>query len=75
MLIARRSVAVLLAGLALAAGCASLRGDWRTASHEPVGSAPDPKITREAVVQVYSARTFGWRGVFGVHTWVAVKPV
>ena len=73
--IARRTLAALLAGLALAAGCASLRGDWRTASHEPVGSAPDPKTTREAVVQVYAARTFGWRGVFGVHTWVAVKPV
>jgi hypothetical protein len=26
------------------------------------------------VVQVYAARAFGWRGVFGVHSWVAVKP-
>ena len=25
-------------------------------------------------MQVYAARAFGWRGVFGVHTWVAVKP-
>jgi len=25
-------------------------------------------------VQVYAARAFGWRGVFGVHSWVAVKP-
>jgi hypothetical protein len=48
--------------------------DWRTASHEPVGLAPDPARTPEAVVQVYAARTFGWRGLFGVHTWVAVKP-
>jgi len=48
--------------------------DWRTASHEPVGLAPDPARTPEAVVQVYSARTFGWRGLFGVHTWFAVKP-
>jgi hypothetical protein len=48
--------------------------DWRTASHEPVGLAPDPAATREAVVQVYGARTWGWRGTFGVHTWVAVKP-
>ena len=53
-----------------AAGRAS---DWRTASHEPVGLAPDPAATREPVVQVYAARTFGWRGTFGVHTWVAVK--
>ena len=48
--------------------------DWRTASHESVGLAPDAAATSEAVVQVYGARTWGWRGNFGVHTWVAVKP-
>jgi hypothetical protein len=48
--------------------------DWRTASQEPVGLAPDPTVHREAVVQVYAARVIGWRGVFGVHTWIAVKP-
>jgi hypothetical protein len=48
--------------------------DWRTASREPVGLAPDPAKTSDAVVQVYGARTVGWRGAFGVHTWVAVKP-
>ena len=48
--------------------------DWRTASHEPAGLAPDPAVTSEAVVQVYGARTWGWKGTFGVHTWVAVKP-
>jgi len=48
--------------------------DWRTASTAPVGLAPDPAATPEAVVQVYGARTWGWRGNFGVHTWVAVKP-
>lgn len=48
--------------------------DWRTASKEPVGLAPDAATTPEAVVQVYGARTWGWRGNFGVHTWVAVKP-
>ncbi len=47
--------------------------DWRTASQEPVGLAPDPATTPEAVVQVYAARVIGWRGVFGVHTWIAVK--
>jgi hypothetical protein len=36
--------------------------------------APDPATTREAVVQVYGARTLGVKGLFGVHTWVAVKP-
>ena len=55
-------------------GGARLRGDWSTASHTPVGLAPDPRQVREAVVQVYAARAFAWRGVFSVHTWVAVKP-
>jgi hypothetical protein len=49
-------------------------GDWRRASRAPVGLAPDPKTTPEAVVQVYAARAVRWRGYFGVHTWVAVKP-
>jgi Protein of unknown function (DUF3750) len=48
--------------------------DWRTASLEPVGLAPDVATHPEAVVQVYAARVIGWRGVFGVHTWIAVKP-
>jgi hypothetical protein len=49
-------------------------GDWRSASREPVGLAPDPKTTLEPVVQVYGARAVRWRGYLGVHTWVAVKP-
>ncbi|HET7765160.1 MAG TPA: DUF3750 domain-containing protein [Burkholderiales bacterium] len=48
--------------------------DWRTASQEPVGLAPEAAAYPEAVVQVYAARVIGWRGVFGVHTWIAVKP-
>ncbi|GFO67638.1 lipoprotein [Geomonas limicola] len=52
-------------------GCAAK--DWRTASREPAGIAPDPKVTREAVLQVYGAPTWGWRGWFAIHTWVAAK--
>jgi hypothetical protein len=48
--------------------------DWRTASREPVGLAPQAKAVPEAIVQVYGARTRGAKGMFGVHTWVAVKP-
>jgi hypothetical protein len=58
--------------LAIVAGSAT--GDWRTASRAPVGLAPDPATTPEAVVQVYGARALRWRGYFGVHTWTAVKP-
>ena len=47
---------------------------WRFASHEPTGTAPDPQKVREAVIQIYSARTWGWRGNFATHPWVAVKP-
>jgi hypothetical protein len=49
-------------------------GDWRRASRAPVGLAPDPATTAEPIVQVYAARAVRWRGYFGVHTWVAVKP-
>jgi len=36
--------------------------------------APDPATTPDAVVQVYGARCSRWRGHFGIHTWIAVKP-
>jgi hypothetical protein len=63
-----------MVALALAAVGRVTAQDWRTASQEPVGLAPDPSTNREAIVQVYAARVIGWRGVFGVHTWIAVKP-
>jgi len=68
---------ILLAGaVALAAAMVGrvTAQDWRSASQEPVGLAPDPASVREAIIQVYAARVIGWRGVFGVHTWIAVKP-
>jgi hypothetical protein len=58
----------------LASGRVSLNGDWRTAGHRAVGLAPDPATHHEAIVQVYAGRAFGWRGAFGVHTWLAAKP-
>ncbi|MBE0626139.1 MAG: DUF3750 domain-containing protein [Burkholderiales bacterium] len=68
------SVAAGCAVVLLFAGACTSARDWRSASSEPVGLAPDPLAEREALVQVYAARTWGWRGWFGVHTWVAVKP-
>lgn len=62
---------LLLTGLLLLTGCSN--GDWRTASREPAGIAPDPALNREAVVQIYAARAWGWRGWFAVHTWIATK--
>lgn len=49
-------------------------GDWRSANRASSGLAPSPERTHEAVVQVYSARAFRWRGIFAVHAWVATKP-
>ena len=63
-----------LTAVMAATSCTSTVSDWRTASREPVGLAPDPAEVKEAVVQVYGARTIGAKGLFGVHTWVAVKP-
>jgi hypothetical protein len=69
-------VALLLTGplLTLAFGNVSMRGDWRTATHRATGLAPDPLAHPAAVVQVYASRTFGWRGAFAAHTWIAAKP-
>lgn len=47
--------------------------NWRTADRSSAGLAPDPKLEKDAVVQVYAARTYNWRGYFAVHPWIAVK--
>jgi hypothetical protein len=67
---------VLLAGpaLALVSGEVSLDRSWYTASRDSAGIVPPAAATPEAVVQVYAARAFDWRGAFAVHTWIAVKP-
>lgn len=67
---------VLLAGpaVALISGEVSLERSWATASRASAGIVPPAAETPEAVVQVYAARAFNWRGAFAVHTWIAVKP-
>jgi hypothetical protein len=70
-------LSVIIGGVSLVWMKSSLahdNGDWRTASRESAGIAPDPAQTKEAVVQVYAARAWSWRGIFGVHTWISVKP-
>lgn len=63
---------IVLISCGLLVACSS--GDWRTASREPAGIAPHPNTETEAVIEVYAADAFGWRGWFAVHTWIAVKP-
>jgi hypothetical protein len=47
---------------------------WHQARRDPTGLSPDPAVTQEAVIQVFAAPAVSWRGVFSVHTWIAVKP-
>lgn len=69
-------ILLLLAGpfSLVACGEVDLEGDWSQASREAAGIAPDPASHPEAIVQVYAARAFKWRGAFAVHTWIALKP-
>ena len=53
-------------------GCSTK--DYRTASRESAGIAPSPTASREAVLQIYGAPAWGWRGWFAIHTWIATKP-
>ena len=53
-------------------GLLALAGASVTAENSD-GVALDPVLTTEPVVQVWGARTRGAKGIFGVHTWVAVK--
>jgi len=46
-----------------ATGRVDLDSDYATANRESAHLAPDPKRTPEAVIQVYSARAFSWRGI------------
>lgn len=59
---------------AVFSGEVALRRDYRTADRSSAGIAPPAETTPEAVVQVYAARALNWRGIFGVHTWIATKP-
>jgi len=66
---------LLLSGPILLATSGSLQGaeSWHTATRESARIAPLPDQAQEAIVQVYGARAFSWRGYFSVHTWIATK--
>ncbi len=38
------------------------------------GLSPDPASHPEAIVQIFAARAWGFRGIFADHTWIAFKP-
>jgi len=66
-------IPLLLLTLVLGLYSLGTRGDWRTASRESAGIAPDPSAHSEAVLHVYGADAWGWRGWFAIHTWIAAK--
>jgi hypothetical protein len=68
-----RFLCLLLLSLLLAAGGCMMARD-RSLNRDLPRLAPDAATTPEAVIQVYGARTMGFKGIFGVHTWIAVKP-
>jgi len=77
--VVRKSLCLFLGYFVFALLFVSLSGqlgaqNWRTASREPAGLAPDRTTTHKAVAQVYATRAVSWRGCFGVHTCIAVKP-
>lgn len=47
---------------------------WSRARWDATGMAPAPDRHPDAVVQVYAARTWGWKGAFAVHSWIVFKP-
>lgn len=58
----------------LYSGKVDLKSDYRTANRDSAGIAPLAHTTAEAIIQAYCARAFNWRGIFGSHCWIAVKP-
>lgn len=69
------TLALLLSGPLFLAACAGFQdsGSWRTADRSSAGLAPAPSQEEAAVVQVYGARAYNWRGYFSLHTWISTK--
>ena len=64
------SLLTLLAGPLLLAASGALHGaeSWQSARRDSANIAPTPEQAPEAIVQVYGARAWSWRGYFAVHT-------
>lgn len=49
------------------------RDGWRFADRNSAGISPLPSEHPDAVIQIFAARTWGWRGNLAVHPWIATK--
>nr|WP_315848552.1 DUF3750 domain-containing protein [uncultured Rhodoferax sp.] len=77
-LLSRLGLTVFLGGLVwVAQGVHAQQNptrNWATAPRHSSGMAPDPvQQAGLAIVQVYAAPTYGWRGNFAVHPWIIYK--
>lgn len=69
-----RILSVLLISMVMIfIGCSTTRKSWRDARRDSAGIAPKPEETQEAVLHVYGADAWSWRGIFAIHTWIAAK--
>ncbi|MBS1154739.1 MAG: hypothetical protein H6R07_663 [Proteobacteria bacterium] len=71
-------VLVLCFGLSIAKAASAEKHaawqGWFDAPRHSAGIAPDPaKLADTAIVQVYIAPTYGWRGLVAVHPWIIFK--
>ncbi len=66
---------VLLSGplYLLVAQKVHLSSNWRTADRSSAGITPEANEFKPALIQVYAAHAYNWRGLFAVHTWIAFK--
>ncbi|WP_202526138.1 DUF3750 domain-containing protein [Sneathiella litorea] len=78
----RKTILVILCAIALfglpqmlsvAAGTSSEATNWSSARRDATGLSPAPDTYSEAIIQVFGARTWGWRGNFAIHTWISMK--
>ncbi len=51
-----------------------LSSHWRTAYRGSAKIAPIAAEHKGALIQVYAAHAYHWRGLFSMHTWIALKP-
>ena len=67
------SLAASIAQATRHSGAASQEG-WWSARRDSAGIAPDPRTHASlAIVQVYAAPTYGWKGAVAVHPWIIFK--
>ena len=55
-------------------GNIDFKTSYLTASRESSHLAPLPNNYSDAIIQVYGARAFNWRGIFALHLWLVIKP-